>query len=330
MFKIILKYISFILLFQFTHSENIRGINWFGFETEYSNLMCSWSHTIDWNLNKMLELDFNYIRLPFSLEFIHDNNFGRMDEFFELTKEKNISVLLDFHRLEKTHQSATPYNNKYTFDNFLDGWITILDRYKDYPNLEAVDIFNEYQSENYVEWNSLARQIVSHIESYFPSRFSYYVGGTRWGGDIHFMDLDDLGLDVKYTIHKYWFSDEPPRKDKWEYSFGIEEHNATDIMVGEFGFISSNKNEVDFFKEIIEFLHSENIKDTFFWTWSFNSGDTGGILKEDCESIDYVKIDLLKKLWYEERRNLRANVPAIGSPGAVSGTGFILKNLILV
>ena len=61
----------------------IKGINWFGFETEYKDLMCTWAHSIDWHLHKIKEVGFNYIRLPFSLEFVQEGNWSQMDEFFE-------------------------------------------------------------------------------------------------------------------------------------------------------------------------------------------------------------------------------------------------------
>ena len=282
----------------------IKGINWFGFETEYKNLMCTWSHDIEWHLNTIKQIGFNYIRLPFSLEYIIEGNWEKMDTFFEKSKELGLDVVLDFHRLHSSHQSAKPYDNVYTFDDFLYGWKTILERYKDYENLKAVDIFNEYQSGNYVEWNSLARQIVSFIETNFPDRFQFFVGGTNWGGNIHNMDLSDLPYysRIRYSIHKYWFSDTEPYDEKWDYSFG--DHKPV-INVGEWGYMSEVKSETEWAERFVEYLRENDLRDTFFWTYSYNSGDTGGILLEasksrtgqDCTDVDYKKMLLLHHLW---------------------------------
>lgn len=271
----------------------IQGINWFGFETDYRNLMCSWSHPIEWHLDRIQELEFNYIRLPFSLDYIEENDFSKMDEFFDLTEQKNISVLLDFHRLENTHQSPVPWNDKYSFDEFLYGWETILERYENYSVLKAVDIYNEYQGDNFVEWNSVARQIVNFIEARFSNRFDYFVGCVSWGGNCHDMDLSDLSFfnRITYTVHKYWFSDNAPREEKWDYSI------KQPVMVGEWGYISSEENQANFAEEFVGYLIDRDIRNTFFWTWSWNSGDTGGVLKEDCESVDWDKMNLLRKLW---------------------------------
>lgn len=273
----------------------IKGINWFGFETEYKNLMCTWKHDIEWNLKRMKEFGFNYIRLPFSMEFVRDANWEQMDIFFEKSKELGFDVVLDAHRITSYRQSEKPYDNNFRFDDFLNGWKTILDRYKDYDNLKAVDIFNEYQSGDYVEWNYLAKQIVNFIENNFPERFDFFIGGTNWGGNIHNMDLSDLPFQnrIYYSIHKYWFSDSPPYEEKWNYSFGDKELKN----VGEWGYMSEVQSETEWAENFVKYLKKNNVKDTFFWTWTDNSYDTKGCLKEDCETIDYKKMLLLHHLW---------------------------------
>lgn len=277
----------------------IKGITWYGFETENSNVMCLWKNDIDWNLRKMQELGFNSIRLPFSYQYIQTGVWWEMDKFFEKLKNYNLSVVLDFHRIENTHQSAKPYTNQVSFDMFLEAWRIILDRYQHNPKLIAVDIFNEYQSDNYMEWNNLARQIVNYIESKFPNRFNYYIGGVSWGGDLHFVDLEDLPYSERifYTIHKYFFSDTEPFEKRWEYSFG--EHKLV-VNVGEWGFLSNEPLEVAWAKRFINWLLSKNIRNTYFFTWSYNSQDTGGILMTDCTTVDNEKMTLLHHFWNNE------------------------------
>ena len=287
-----------LLFFLPTVNSLIKGINWFGFETEYKNLMCTWTNDIEWNINKIKELDFNYIRLPFSLEFVNDGNWEEMDKFFNIAYQYDIDIVLDFHRLHSTHQSFRPYDKHFTFDDFLDTWRIILDRYKSYPNLKGVDIFNEYQGNNVVEWNNLSRQIVSFIENQFPERFDYYVGGVRWGGNLYGVKLDDLEYNnrITYTIHKYWFSDGID-EEAWAATFDKENHKL--ISVGEWGYKTDGSEfEKIFAIEFVDWLKQNNIRDTFFWTWTYNSGDTGGILKADCTTVDYEKIRLLHDLWY--------------------------------
>jgi hypothetical protein len=208
-----------------------------------------------------------------------------MDEFFDLTHQKNISVLLDFHRLEKTHQSPVPWNDKYSFDDFLYGWDTILERYSSYDNLKGVDIYNEYQGSDIRLWENVMRHSINHIEERYPNRFDYVVGGYNWASSLNGFDL---GIEnVIYSIHKY-----PFQSDSWDWAFGDLDRN---IIVGEWGFLS---HEIEWGEAFVDYLIEKDIRDTFFWTWSWNSGDTGGILKEDCETVDWDKMNLLRRLWY--------------------------------
>jgi endoglucanase len=297
--KILFLFLSSVSLV--ISQDIIKGINWFGFETQYNNLQCTWTHDINWHLDKIKNLGFSHIRLPFSLDFIKRNEWKDMDNFFELTKEKNLKVVLDFHRLYNNRQSFKPYEQKsgYQFEDFLEGWKTIAERYKRYDNLVALDIFNEYQGPDYNEWNRIVKDSLLYLEREFPNRFEYYVGGTNWGGNIHNMDQYELPFSdrITYTIHKYHFSDTEPYENKWDFSFG--DHNK--VNIGEWGFISTLKDESEWADKFVDYLIKKNKRDSFIWTYSFNSGDTGGILLEDCNTVDNKKMKLLYKLWNENR-----------------------------
>jgi endoglucanase len=281
----------------------IRGISFWGLETEYMNFMCDWQHDIDWHCAKMKEVGFNTLRVPISHDYIERNDWTALDTLFDRAEVHGLEIVLDYHRLHKTHQSFKPYDQEVTFDTFLYSWETILNRYKDRQILVAVDIWNEYQGDNYVEWNNISRQIVSFLEDRFPGRFYYYVGGVNWGGNLHDISLEDLPFSdrIRYTIHKYWFSDKEKYEDQWTYSFPS---NKSIVNVGEFGYQSDQQKQIDWVERFIAYLRRVGVRDTFFWGWSFNSGDTGGILRENCETIDTSKIDMLHTLW-DDRRNLR-------------------------
>ena len=98
------------------------------------------------------------------------------------------------------------------------------------------------------------------------------------------------------SIHKYWFSD-GINEEAWAATFDKDNHKL--ISVGEWGYKTDGSEfEKIFAIEFVDWLKDNNIRDTFFWTWTYNSGDTGGILKEDCTTVDYEKIRLLHDLWY--------------------------------
>ena len=100
----------------------IRGLSFFGLETEHEDLMCTWQHPVDWHVAQIKQLNFTHVRVPFSYDFVVKNNWRYLDEFFDSVERHDLKVALDFHRLDKTHQSAKPYDDRVTFDMFLAAW----------------------------------------------------------------------------------------------------------------------------------------------------------------------------------------------------------------
>lgn len=280
-------------------SSVIRGINLFGLETEHSSLMCDWSHDYRWLLAKVQQLGFNTIRLPFSHDFLHNTDMSAMDHFFENILETGLDVVLDYHRIYNSHQSPKPYDDTHSFDDFINDWLFVVDRYKHNSHLVGLDLFNEFQSDDAVEWNDLAKKTIDAIEDAHPFRFFYMVGCVSWGGNCQHMDVSSLPNQnrIFYTIHKYIWSDDGNLEDKWDTTFGRFVGNGSKIIVGETGFKSDLPNQVDWFKHFLRYLKSRNITNTFFWTLSPNSVDTAGILLDDCTSVDTSKMHLLWDFW---------------------------------
>lgn len=291
-----------------------KGINFYGLETPSLDFVCGWQHRPSYYLEKLDELGFNSIRLPFSLEYVRKGNYQKMDEFFDsIHKYPHMNVTLDMHRVFSSHQGPTPTESWVTMDIFLNGWKEIIARYQHNPQLTGIDIFNEYQGTDSNYWNGVSRTIVTDIEEHFPNRFKYFVGGTRWGGDIHEMNLESLPFSdrIHYTIHKYIFSGSGYNREKdWDWSFGPFKNQTGKISVGEWGFKSERPEEVAWAREFVAYLKKHNIRDNYFWTIA-HSGDTGGLWKDNCEDIDMAKYEIIQSLWSEKpldpKKNLRGN-----------------------
>ena len=293
----------------------IQGINMYGFETEHSSLSCDWVSTYDQMLGNVKMLGFNTIRLPFSHDYIHKTDMKSMDYFFEAVLKTNLQVVLDFHRIYNSHQSAKPNSEGHTIDCFINDWITILDRYKGNSHLVGVDVFNEWQDGNAGEWNDIATKTLTEIENKFPYRFFYMVGCTNWGSDCSNVVINLPYQDrIFYTIHRYvWHGD---YSNNWDHVFNV--NNGQKMIVGEYGAKSDLPNQMSWFKQFLEYLKSKNITNSFFWTYGI-SGDTGGIYKDDCLSVEWDKINLLWNYWgYKPKRYLRShNCTHVGWNGCV-------------
>jgi len=306
-----------------------KGINFFGFETDTKVVHMLWCQPLEWHIQKIAETGFNSIRMPVSEDFIMSDwnteypkdgvinptfpqhgmkSIEILDEIFRLTAEKNISIIFDIHRLYDSQQSPKPFIDYtiYTFVRFMDAWVKLLQRYQSQPNLLGVDVFNEYQSDNWQDWKNLAEITINHIENTIPDRFQYYVEGSRWGGDLSGANKYPLQLAphimprVFYSIHKYHFSDsnfqwnQAGLNQSWDFSFGFLKDR---VMVGEWGYISSDRWQSQWAAWFVDYLRDRGVTNTYFWSWNFDSGDTQGVVMENCQDLNSDKIRLLHQLW---------------------------------
>lgn len=293
---------KFLLLFLPFTNAVIRGLNMYGLETEHASLACDWVSTYDEMLDNVQKLGFNTVRLPFSHDYLHNTDMATMDSFFEAVLKTNIGVVLDFHRIVNYQQSPKPYDDQHPFEMFINDWIFILDRYKYNSHLIGVDIFNEFQSDDENEWNTLATQVVKAIENNFPYRFFYMVGCVSWGSHCHGVHVDlPFQERIYYSIHRYvWHGGNS--YSSWDEQFGYQ---GNKMIVGEFGAKSDLPNQMDWFKDFLVYLKSRDIENSFFWTYAV-SGDTGGIYMDDCKTLEIEKMKLLWAYWgYKPTRYLK-------------------------
>ena len=279
-------------------SASIKGYNYFGLETSRKDLDCTWAHPAEFYISKLHDLGFNYLRLPFSAEYVNESNWGKMDDVFSLSEKYDFDILLDYHRTHASHQGDWSETNMH---DFIDTWITIIDRYKNNYRLKSIGVYNEYQGTNATFWNGILHEAVERLEKLYPGRFVYLCGGVRWGGDIHDIDLEDLPYRsrIKYESHKYIFSSGKNITKDLEWSLGPYQSTMNKVIIAEWGFFSDRPDQVRWAMEFIEYLKNKKIHDNFFWTAVANSGDTGGLYSTDCETFDQKKYDILKTLWEE-------------------------------
>lgn len=114
---------------------------------------------------------------------------------------------------------------------------------------------------------------------------------------------------IVYSPHDYgplvyeqpWFSGgftyDSLYKDAWHpYWLYIEEENIAPILIGEWGGFMQGDN-LKWMEYIRDLIGKENLHHTF-WCFNANSGDTGGLVKDDFKTWDEEKYALVKPvLW---------------------------------
>ncbi|WP_433078272.1 glycoside hydrolase family 5 protein [Dactylosporangium sp. CA-052675] len=157
--------------------------------------------------------------------------------------------------------------------------------------------------------------VVEGIENYKKAdgqNDGYWWGGNLQGAKDHPVKLSDQSKLV-YSAHDYspkvwsqqWFTDPafPANMPAlWDKQFGyLVKNNTAPVLMGEFGGRSVAEQDAQGNKDLegiwqrnlVKYLKDNGLSYTY-WAWNPNSGDTGGVLKDDWTTVDADKAALLK------------------------------------
>jgi len=132
-----------------------------------------------------------------------------------------------------------------------------------------------------------------------------------WGGNLRNAGAYPVRLKVAnrlvYSPHDYpktvwnqsWFSDPsypanlaPLWDETWGY---LAKNNIAPVLLGEFGTNNVDPSDKTWFVTIANYLKTNNLSFTF-WSLNPNSGDTGGLLNTDWQTVNQGKQDVLAPL----------------------------------
>lgn len=140
----------------------LRGISWFGMETETHLPHGLWTRGYKETLRHIREWGFNLIRLPFSLQALRSNKISGIDynkgsnrdfmgktplEAMDLViaeaQRNQLMILLDFHRLNDREIPELWYDKHYSEKDWIDTWRMLALRYRKQGNVIGADLKNE-------------------------------------------------------------------------------------------------------------------------------------------------------------------------------------------
>ncbi|MFK4099759.1 cellulase family glycosylhydrolase [Streptomyces sp. NPDC019531] len=271
------------------------------------------------------------------------NSLGVLDRIVSYAGQDGLKVILDRHRPDSGGQSALWYTAAVPESTWIANLKALATRYKGQDTVVGIDLHNEPHDpacwgcgDTATDWR-LAAQRAGNAVLGVNSDLLIFVEGVQtfngvsgwWGGNLMGVAQYPVQLSVAnrvvYSAHDYatsvaqqsWFSDPafpanmPGIWDKyWGYIF---KQNIAPVWVGEFGTTLASTVDQKWLAALVSYLRPTSTygADSFhwtFWSWNPNSGDTGGILKDDWQTVDTVKDGYL------------ASVKAPGFPASGGGS----------
>lgn len=290
-----------------------------------------------------------------------------LDLIVDYCQELNLKIILDNHSREPDGYLSEElwYTPQVSHQKWVDDWVFLADRYKNKDAVVAMDINNEPHGKNgggsqwgtgnpANDWKLAAEACGNAILAVNPNVLimvegvEEYQGETYWwGGNLkgvadHPVVLNDPSK-LMYSPHEYgptvhnqsWFSDPsfPGNMPAiWEENFNyIHTQGLSPMFAGEFGIKTQGGPDEVWFDAFLDFMVDKGYSWTF-WCWNPNSGDTGGILKDDWTTIHDWKMNKLIPHLHPELPNGTCGQTAhvitatAGNGGSISPQGSVQVN----
>lgn len=275
-----------------------------------------------------------------------------MDKIIDYGGSIGLRFILDQHRPDSGAQSALWYTPLYPESRWLSDWQMLAKHYLNNAAVIGADLHNEPHSpacwgcgNPAIDWQAAAQRAGNAILAINPNWLIFVEGidtyngdSYWWGGNLEGVQAHPIQLNVAhrlvYSVHDYpasvfnqpWFSaanypaNLPSVWDKyWGY---IQKQGIAPVWVGEFGSRLATTQDQQWFSSLVTYLGTgaHGINWTY-WSWNPDSGDTGGILEDDWQTVNSTKQNLLKPILFPLKGSSSSTTPTASStmPTATPG-----------
>jgi endoglucanase len=246
-----------------------------------------------------------------------------MDAVVSRAKAHGLNVILDRHRPDSTAQSELWYTSTYGEKRWIDDWKSLATRYKSNPTVIGFDLHNEPRGtacwgcgDTKRDWRAAATRAGNAVLAINPKLLIIVQGiekesdgsTTWWGGGLRGVRTNPVTLTVAnrvvYSPHDYpssvakqpWFSasNYPANLESvWEKNWGyIQTNKIAPVLLGEFGTKLLTKSDKQWLQSLVGYVKKKSMSFAY-WSFNPNSGDTGGLVKDDWVTPQQAKLDAL-------------------------------------
>lgn len=249
--------------------------------------------------------------------------------------ERDMYVLLDRHRPDANGQSELWYTSAVSEVQWIADWVTLAKRYKGNDTVIGADLHNEPHGQASwgtgnmaTDWRLAAERVGNAILAVNPNWLIVVEGVERnvqgeggnywWGGNLKGVRNNPVRLNtpnkVVYSTHDYgqgvyyqlWFSEHnfPSNMPAiWNEYWGyIHKEQIAPVLIGEFGGrnTSMTTNEGQWQHALVQYIKENGLYWTY-WALNPNSGDTGGLLKDDWYTWNLEKQMMLQPIMRQQK-----------------------------
>lgn len=310
-------------------SHAVRGVSWYGMETEVHHLEGLDVFDVETHMDRMSHFGFNTLRLPFAMEGVlsgvYENNgaYDTLHKVFQSAERYPMGIILDLHRLffhttsplwhssmAVHHVSNTEETVVLSETNVLRGWKDLLDRFSFYPSLLGIDLYNEPHGEASFHTGNKSTDFQLFIERAMQELnvSFFFATGIHWGQDMRsYSHLpESYRSRLVLSPHVYGPTVSTMEKDDWKTNpsilvyrwntyFGYLDTMGWTVVIGEFGASQYSTEDMLWLSYFVDYLRQRNMG-WIFWAWNPWSHDVQGFLQGDWKTPVPEKWRLLSSL----------------------------------
>jgi len=249
---------------------------------------------------------------------------------FEMDRQ-GIAIMLDHHSPDCIRISELWYTEDYSEEEWISDLRFLANRYRTLQYFVGIDLKNEPHGRatwgtghHDTDWDLAAGRAAAAVLESNPNLLVFVEGvgdnpvcssntSHWWGGNLEPQACAPLAIPedkLVFSPHVYgpdvfaqpYFSDAnfPHNMPEiWSQHFGFLADQGRILVPGEFGGRyghGGDSADVIWQNALIDYFIDKRICNFFYWSWNPNSGDTGGILQDDWNSLWADKVENLGRL----------------------------------
>ncbi len=249
-----------------------------------------------------------------------------MDAVINAAAAYGLKVILDQHRPDTGAQSELWYTARYPEARWLSDWRMLAARYRNNSTVIGADLHNEPHGSACwgcgnpaLDWRAAATRGGNAVLAANPHLLILVEGidhesdgtYTWWGGGLLDARARPVVLSsaghLVYSPHDYpasvyaqsWFSapNYPANlPGVWDHNWGfLAESGTAPVLLGEFGTKLQTTSDKQWLATLVSYLQRTGMSFAY-WDYNPNSGDTGGLVKDDWRTPESAKLAALKPI----------------------------------